>query len=461
AFTSNHYPYVFNNLKLKRENAGFNKSFLSVDATYKNDKTIFSLYASFLHLRSGIPGFVVTNNYSSSRAQNFNRSFLSILNSEIVFSDNLQYNGVFYFNHQELEISDPDGIIVFADSKKDSRLSEYSFQNKLSFSKGVFNSNIIYTVSFSQLNNITSFVSSNDSPEKISSVNHLIFLGGNYSFIKPITMPFAIRLSTGAGVQLLNEKLQRENHSQNFYYRAGVAVFPDNLPQLVFKAHYANEFRVPTFNERYYSNLFNHYDLKQETYDSFDAGVDAELGIFDGLELSAVYYDIRGKDKIIWIPTRLAIQTPRNIAEVASRGIEFSANQKLLNKKLELSIVYNYADARNKTKLSASDYNYNKQLIYTPLHKLNSGITYTDDNCFISVNSSFVSQRFYTSDNNPLYALPDYFVLDLSAGIKFVLTGIKHRFSITVYNLFDENYFVIQSYPMPLRTYLLTYSLEI
>ncbi len=461
AFSSNHYSYIFNNIRLKRENADFNKSFLSADINYKTDKTKFSFYINYLHLQSGIPGFVVTNNYSSSRAQNLNRSILNILNSEIVLSDNWQYNGVFYFNHQELAINDPDGIVVFADSKKDSRLSEYSFQNKMSFSKGVLSFNLIYTASFSQLNNITSFVSSNDSPQKISSIKHSIFGGGNYSFIKPLAFPFIIRISSGAGVQMLNEKLQKENHSQNIFYRTGIALFPVRLPQLVFKAHYAKEYRVPTFNERYYSNLFNHYELKQEKYNSFDAGVDAEIGLEDVLELSVVYYDIRGKDKIIWIPTRLAIQTPRNIAEVESKGLEFTANQKLLNKKMDLYFVYNYSDARNKTRLSATDYNFNKQLIYTPLHKLNAGISYTDDSFFISVNSSFVSQRYYTSDNNPLYLLPDYFVFDLSGGITFKFSELTHRFSITAYNLFDEKYFVIQSYPMPLRTYLLTYSMEI
>lgn len=461
SFSSNKFPFIFKGIKLKRENAHFNKTFLSGDVTLKTGEIKIGFYFNYLHLQSGIPGFVVTNNYSSSRAQNFNSSFITILNSEIVLSDCWRFLNVISFNTQNLTITDPDGILVFADSKKDSRLNDFSVQNKFSFSKGVFNSNLVYSVTSAGLNNIASFVSANISPTKITSLNHTIFGGANYSFINPIKFPFTVRLSAGIGIQLLREKLQRENNSENVYYRAGISFFHENIPQVVFKTHYSNEYRVPTFNERYYSNLFNHHDLRQEKYSSLDLGFDSEFKLLDGLNLSAVFYKILGKDKIIWIPTRLAIQTPRNISDVESLGIEIAAAQRAFNNKIELSLIYNYTDARNKTRLSSSDNTYNKQLIYTPLHKLNVGVTYWEEKYFLSVNSSFLSERFYTSDNDPLYLVPAYVVVDLSGGINFNLLGIKHSISAVIYNLLDENYFVIQSYPMPLRTYLFSYSMEI
>jgi len=461
AVSSNHFPFIFNGIKLKRENAHFNKTFLSSDVKFKTGGIKLGLSVNYFHLQSGIPGFVVTNNYSSSRAQNFNNSFLTILNSEIILSGQWQYLNVISFNTQNLIINDPDGILVFADSKKDSRLNDFSVQNKLSFSSGVFNSNLVYSITTAGLNNITSFVSANVSPSKITSLSQTIFSGANYTLIQPLNTPIALRLSGGVGLQHVKEKLQRENNSKNVYYRTGISFSHEAIPQIIFKTHYSHEYRVPTFNERYYSNLFNHYDLKREEYNSIDFGFDAEFKLFDGLNLSAVYYKILGKDKIIWIPTRLAIQTPRNISDVESQGIELIATQKLLNNKIELNIIYNYIDAKNKTRLSSSDNGFDKQLIYTPLHKLNAGFTYTDEKYFVSVNASFLSERFYTADNNPLYSLPAYIVLDISGGFNFYLLGIKHRISAVIYNLLDENYFVIQSYPMPLRTYLLNYSMEI
>jgi outer membrane cobalamin receptor len=241
----------------------------------------------------------------------------------------------------------------------------------------------------------------------------------------------------------------------------GLSIVPALEIFFKFNAHYGNNTRFPTFNERYYSSLYSHYELNPESYETFDAGLDIFFNLFGGTSLSAAYFFIDGNDKIIWIPTRLALQTPRNISRVNTSGIELSVNKKIIEDKLDLTFFYNYTDARNKTQISANDLSYNKQLIYSPAHRFNFNISATLSSFQLSLFSSFISERFYTTDNNRNYLLPEYYVIDFSSSYKFNLFDRSHSFSFTIYNLLDEEYLIIQSYPMPLRTYLITLNMEL
>ncbi|MBE9490879.1 MAG: TonB-dependent receptor, partial [Bacteroidetes bacterium] len=68
---------------------------------------------------------------------------------------------------------------------------------------------------------------------------------------------------------------------------------------------------------------------------------------------------------------------------------------------------------------------------------------------------------FYTSDNDANSVLPQYVVFDASVSYRCEILNFKQLLALTAYNLFNESYFIIQSYPMPLRTFLLTYNMEI
>ncbi|RPI71463.1 MAG: TonB-dependent receptor [Ignavibacteriales bacterium] len=168
-----------------------------------------------------------------------------------------------------------------------------------------------------------------------------------------------------------------------------------------------------------------------------------------------------GKDKIIWIPTRLALQTPRNISKINTQGVELSIEKKLFGDILDISFFYIYTDARNKSKVSENDLSYNKQIIYTPAHRFNFNFTARLNPFSFSLYSSFVDKRFYTTDNNNNYLLPEYFITDISASYNFKIFNHNQSLTLTVYNLLNEDYFVIQSYPMPLRTFLITLNMEI
>lgn len=155
----------------------------------------------------------------------------------------------------------------------------------------------------------------------------------------------------------------------------------------------------------------------------------------------------------------MAMQIPRNVGCFQTQGFELSLVKHIIDSSFRFNASYNYTDSRNKTKTSEQDLSYDKYILYTPLHRVNLGFE-ADISIFrVSLSSSFISERFYSTDN--LYKLPSYFLLDGSVQGSFYIAGRKNTIALTVYNITDENYFIIQSYPMPLRAFLLTYNLEI
>ena len=461
SYSSNHYKYSFEGKELKRDNANFNKSFLSGAIGYSDEKINLNIYSHYSYLNSGIPGFVVTNNYSSSRAFNVSSSFLSILNNKWLINDDFSFQSILSFNKQNLSITDPDGILIFKGEAKESNLNDFTIQNKISYSSKISQLYLGHEYNYSNLSDITSFISADIAPGTINRHVNKLFTSAELKFVEPVTYLSSIKLFGKMNYEIINEIIFKDISSKTFSYNLGISLIPNTFSYINFKTHYSNEYRQPTFNERYYSSLFNHYDLQKEKYKTFDIGFDTQFELAGRTDFSASYFNINVKDKIIWVPTRLALQTPRNISDVKSQGLELSLTKKIFSDKLTFSSFYNYTDARNKSTISLNDNSSNKFLIYSPLHRLNFNTSVKVEPFTFSLHSTYSSKSFYTSDNDSRYILPQYFLLDFSANYKFDLFKLKHSIGITVYNILNRDYLIIQSYPMPLRSFLFTYNLEL
>ena len=250
-----------------------------------------------------------------------------------------------------------------------------------------------------------------------------------------------------------------EDHSFNDYLSANAyAEFSAFSEGMKFRVNYSHSYRAPTFTELYYSVIFSPNKINAERYDeiSFSAYYEA-----DAFSAKASVFRIYGKDKIIWTPTRLALQIPQNVKAVNSLGGELMIKtQPVFFNSVSFSLIYSYTAAKNVSAKSHDDASYDKYLVYSPLHQLKAQAEYAKNGFRASLNYVMVSERFYTSDNNPRYVLPLYNIFDLSLGYDFNLSGVKNGITLNVYNLFDEAYFIIQSYPMPLRTASINYTLE-
>ncbi|MFB3056823.1 MAG: TonB-dependent receptor [Ignavibacteriaceae bacterium] len=461
AYSPNEFSYEFESVKRKRTNAHFNKTFVDGNIFANSDWLKINAYGMYSYFNSGIPGFVVTNNYSSSRASNLSRSYLGVLKADFILSDDFTFITVNNYNKQDLKISDPDGVVIFDSESKESNLYDFTTLNRLRYSSSPVNLIFGYEYNYSRLNDITTFISANDVPDEILRNSNKLFINADYKFLGMGSVIQSFMLSGFTAYQHIEEHLGEEVNSDEFAYSFGLKILPATKHYFAIKFNYADNFRYPTFNERYYSSLFNHNQLKPEKYKSFDAGFESTFNFLDNLIISVAYFYIKAEDKIIWVPTRLALQTPRNFAKVVSQGFELSLKQIAFDDLFHMDVFYTFTDARNKNQTSAEDLSYNKLLIYSPQHQFNFNITLNLYDFTLSSYTTYLSERFYTSDNDVNSVLPQYVVFDASVSYRFEILNFKQSLVLTAYNLLNESYFIIQSYPMPLRTFLITYNMEI
>lgn len=458
-WSANNYRYIFEGNEHNRENSWLSKTFISGDVIKNGSNYSAKLYSNYSFFNSGIPGFVATNNLASSRAANKTVSTLNILNGEYYINENYSVAGNINYNYQTLVIDDPDGVIFYSNTKKESRLNDLASSIKLKYYNSGWNFNLGYEYITASLSNIAAFVSSSGVANDISRKSNRLYAGMKKSFLDPAGFVRAINITALGSYEDLSEKIPTDAETNAYSYKTGLALVPSFADYIIFKLNYGNDYRPPTFNERYYSLLYSHYDLKSEKYQWLDCGFDFNFNVWGAGQLSASYFNIKGNNKIIWIPTRMAMQIPRNVGCFQTQGFELSLVKHIIDSSFRFNASYNYTDSRNKTKTSEQDLSYDKYILYTPLHRVNLGFE-ADISIFrVSLSSSFISERFYSTDN--LYKLPSYFLLDGSVQGSFYIAGRKNTIALTVYNITDENYFIIQSYPMPLRAFLLTYNLEI
>lgn len=458
SYSPNEFKNKFEGEEYERENAQYSKTFLNGDIKWSNRRLVVKFYIHYSHLLNGLPGYVVSNNYSSSKATNLTNSLLSIGNLDYLISNTLNFTTTLSYHNQFLNMEDPQNQLLIDRNSQSSTFNDLSFSGKLNYNLDNLNVHLGYTISSSNVDSLTTYLggifNSNNGDRReqniYSSINYLI----NSKYLEKLSV------SAGINYQIINEDILDLYNHDYLSYKLGVSFTPLFAKSSEIILSYSNNYRHPTFNERYYSGFFGNNELEGEKYKSFNFGINYKSNILGKEIFGLTYFSIRGDNKIIWAPTILAIQIPRNISKVKSNGVELKFAQSLFQSIFNWELLYSYTNALNKSSQSESDKTYNKQIIYTPLHRINLGGTLNISDFRISANSSFVGKRYYTPDNTERNSLDPYFLLDLSASYIFNISNIENLLSLNFYNILDEEYYVIQSYPMPLKTISLNYQLR-
>jgi vitamin B12 transporter len=254
--------------------------------------------------------------------------------------------------------------------------------------------------------------------------------------------------------------------SRSAFTPAVIATFkPFASQNLLLRAYYKSTFRNTTFAEQYYYAIVPR-PLKPEYANQYNIGAvytKSFAGIFDYINISADAYYNHVKDKISYIPTR-SPETPSviNLGKVDIRGLDVvlkSGFKPFYNWRGLLSVSYTYQQALDVT--NPTDLYYLEQIPYTPKHTLALNAGFTHKQFGVYYNEIFSSSRYQNSNNVPEYYLPKYSVSDASFVYNFLAGAKPVTASFEVNNLFNKNYAVISSYPMPGRSYRLTFQITI
>lgn len=231
------------------------------------------------------------------------------------------------------------------------------------------------------------------------------------------------------------------------------------------RAFYKNIFRMPTFNDLYYTFIGNN-NLEPEYVKQYDAGFtwrQALRGRWLYISLQGDGYYNRVKDKIVAVPSdNLFGWSMMNLGRVDIKGTDVvirTAYQPLASLLVNIGLNYTWQQARDVT-AGKGGYNYGQQIPYTPWHSgsLTAGIDWRA----FTLNYSFIytGERYSQKRNIPVNYVQPWYTSDLSAAWSCKVSRYSIRLSLEVNNLLNQYYDVVLNFPMPGRNYRITWSIS-
>ena len=222
---------------------------------------------------------------------------------------------------------------------------------------------------------------------------------------------------------------------------------------LTFRAFYKRIFRMPTLNDLYYTFIGNK-QLNPEYTTQYNIGACYEKSLngrfLKRVDFQTDFYYNEVEDKIIAVPTSNQFRwTMLNLGYVEIRGAEISAELSALIAGVSFNLLasYTYQKAQDFTDPESSSYG--GQIPYIPWHSgsLILGAAYRS----WSFNYSFIytGERYESSANIPENYAQPWYTSDLSLSKGFEIKKCRLHLSAEINNIFDQQYEVVQCYPMP------------
>ncbi|MBQ9888074.1 MAG: TonB-dependent receptor plug domain-containing protein [Bacteroidales bacterium] len=234
---------------------------------------------------------------------------------------------------------------------------------------------------------------------------------------------------------------------------------PSRLKHLTFNGFIRRSFRMPSFNDLYYTFVGNS-SLKPENAMQYDLGFRHGFEPVRGLEseFKADFYYNMVTDKIIAVPTANQFRwTMYNIGRVHVQGMDlkWSLNwDKKAQDALKASLTMRYSFQRSRDFSTPGSVTWKGQIPYIPMHSGSATGTVGWKDWDLSLNYVASSTRWSSSANIPDYRTAPFQTLDAWISRTFKEKGSAGRpgeltLRLALRNLMDEKYEVVQGYPMP------------
>lgn len=234
----------------------------------------------------------------------------------------------------------------------------------------------------------------------------------------------------------------------------------DNLKEFRVRSFYKSIFRMPTFNDLYYTSIGNTL-LKPEYTKQYDLGL-TYIRAFKGQKLQQIsiqtdaYYN-KVKDKIVAVPSaNLFRWSMQNLGKVEIKGLDVNIQTAwsiITDLSLTTGLTYTYQQALNVTD---KNLNYRNQIVYTPVNSGSFILGADWKNLAMNYSYIYVGQRFNQGANNVYNYVPAWYTHDIAFHYTKVLKHDRFRISAEVNNFLNQYYDVIANFPMPGRSYRFT-----
>jgi vitamin B12 transporter len=307
--------------------------------------------------------------------------------------------------------------------------------------------------------NLTSNINNFATPTRISLWNNLAL-----QFIKSHWQFNASLLNTNIDDKTKNGKPATNENKFTPALEAGYKASPGS--PFLFRIFYKDIFRMPTFNDLYYTYNVNVNPKLQPEYSSqYDAGITFTKGLLSAVNqisfsLDGYYNNIR--DKIIAVPSQnLFIWTIQNLGKVKITGIDINAEAKgkfSSGTGWSGRVALTWQQALDITDPASSEYK--NEIPYTPNFSGSAILVYNLKGWSAGYSILFSGKRYALGENDPSNELPAWDTQDLFISYLIIARSFRTILKGEVNNIFNEYYDVVNYYPMPGRSFKLSITIS-
>ncbi|MDR0565907.1 MAG: TonB-dependent receptor [Prevotellaceae bacterium] len=245
-----------------------------------------------------------------------------------------------------------------------------------------------------------------------------------------------------------------------------------SLAPLRLRAFYKRIFRMPTFNDLYYTDVGN-IALRPEYTVQYNVGLLYEAqyarGVVERVRFHADAYYSEVTDKIVAIPKGSGQfrWMMMNLGYVEIRGVDAAGSAAWrLPEGLSLatSLSYTFQKAQDFTDPTSADPRagtYGRQIAYIPWHSGSAIANLTWRTWDLNYSFIYVGERYHNSTNTRENYEQPWYTHDLTIAKTFTLQKVKCKIAAEVNNLLNQYYDVVLNYPMPGRNYKLVLKVEV
>ncbi|WP_245891606.1 TonB-dependent receptor plug domain-containing protein [Flavobacterium faecale] len=420
------------------------------DLTYhakfsETSKATFKAY--FYDSERGLPGAIVANNYEHVQRQ-WDRNFFVHGSFQSSYAKKFELLANVKFSKDFSRYSDPDYKTL------QGTLDNKYYQNE--FYASVVN---LYTINSWWKTSLATDFSINTLDANLYRFPYPT----RYSYLGALSSDMTWERLTiqanllGTYVDEQVKEYQQGDSQRIFCPVLSASYQPFNTKNFRVRTFYKESFRMPTFNDLYYTFIGNS-SLKPEFTTQYNVGgtyVIAPGSLLQTASFQVDGYYNRVKDKIIAMPSaNLFRWTMVNLGEVEIKGIDVNTNfvfKLPADLFLDLGLSYTFQKAIDIT--SSTGTTYRDQIPYTPINSgtLTSSLNWK--NWQMNYSFMYTGARYSQKANIPVNYVQPWYTSDMAVAWSGKLFDLPVKTGVEVNNFFNQYYDVVLNFPMPGRNY--------
>ncbi len=418
-----------------------------------SDRGKWHAKAYYYDSEKGIPGAIVNNVWKNSQRQWDRNFFVQSSWQQTYFEKyDLQINAKYSLD--QMRYLNPDTTLMYLDNRFTQQEIYLSCANRYYIFP-------IWEVALSadyQLNWLNS-----NMPEFVNPLRNTFLLAAATALKWKWIKAEASVLGTFVWDKLrLPSKITPEAsaNSQHFTPTAAISYQPLLKENWYIRAFYKRIFRMPTFNDLYYTDVGN-ISLKPEYTNQYNIGMSYDkqwrnMTISDvGGKVDAYYISV--DDKIIAIPKGNSQYRWQmiNLGHVEIKGMDANAYIQFTfpyHIGLKVNVNYTYQQAIDLSNPN-DELTYRKQIAYIPWHSGSAVVNMSWNGLSVNYSFVYVGERYQNSANIPINYVQPWYTHDMALSYIHQWEKIGMQLSLEMNNMLNQQYEVIVNYPMPGRNF--------